>query len=113
MLSQFHELKEILSREEFTHEGAPEPTTETITEKTTKKTDDRKRKRGPKVTFRITDVSPTGQPGAPPEALPKWRNALGFLVRDHLDITIREWAKVDQNEIKRMWNKLLTMFVLP
>ena len=120
MLSQFHELKEILSQEEFTHEGAPEPTTETTTEKTTEKTDDRKRKRGdrglnqfPKVTFRITDVSPTGQPLAPPEALPKWRNALGFLVRDHLDITVREWAKVDQNEIKRMWNKLLTRFVLP
>jgi len=95
VLSQFHELKEILSQEEFTHEGAPEPTTETTTEKSTEKTDDRKRKRGDrglnlflKVTFRITDVSPTGQPLAPPEALPKWRNALGFLVRDHLDIRV-------------------------
>ena len=46
MLSQFNELKEILSQEEFAHEGAPEPTTETTTEKTTEKTDDRKRKRG-------------------------------------------------------------------
>ena len=67
----------------------------------------------PKVTFRITDVSPIGQPVAPLEALPKWRNALGFLVRDHLNITLREWAKVDPNEIKRMWNKLPTRFVLP
>jgi len=67
----------------------------------------------PKFTFRITDVSPTGQPIAPPKALPKWCNTLGFLVRDHLDITIWEWVKVDQNEIKRMWNKLLTRFVLP
>ena len=84
MLSQFHELKEILSHEEFAHEAAPELTTETTTEKI----DDRKRKRGdrglnqfPKVTFRIIDVSPIGQPVAPLEALPKWRNALGFLVR--------------------------------
>ena len=109
-------LSQILSQEEFTHEGAPEPTTETSTEKT----DDRKRKLGdrglnqfPKVTFRITDVSPTGQPLAPLEVLPKWRNALGFLVRDHLDITVTEWANVDQNEITRMWDKLLTRFVLP
>jgi len=100
----------------FTHEGAPEPTIETTTEKT----DDRKRKRGerglnqfPEVTFRITNVSVTGQPLAPLEALPKWCNALGFLVRDHLDITVREWAKVDQNEIRRIWDKLLTRFVLP
>ena len=63
--------------------------------------------------FRITDVSAIGQHLAPPEALPKWRNVLGFLVRDHLDITVTEWAKVDQNEIKRMWDKLLIRFVLP
>jgi len=92
--------------------------TEMTTDKTIEKTDDRKRKRGerglnqfPKVTFRITDVSATGQPLAPLEALPKWRNALGFLIRDHLDITVREWAKVDQ--VRRIWDKLLTRFVLP
>jgi len=58
-------------------------------------------------------MSVIGQPLAPPEALPKWRNALGFLVRDHLDITVMEWAKVDQNEITIMWDKPLTRFVLP
>ena len=101
MLSQFNELKEILSQEEFTHEGAPKPTTEAAIEKTS----DRKRKRGeiglnqfPKVTFRIIDVSATGKPLAPREALPKWRNTLRFLVRDHLEITVSEWAKVDQDE---------------
>jgi len=67
----------------------------------------------PEVAFRITDVSTTRQPLAPPEALPKWRNALGFLVRDHLHIRVREWAKVDQDEIRRKWDKLLTRFVLP
>jgi len=111
-----NELKEILSQKEFTNEGAPESTTETTTEKITKK----ERKRGerglnqfPKVTFRVTDVSVIGQPLAPPEALPKWHNALKFLVRDHLDIIVREWEKVDQNEITRMWDKLLMRFVLP
>jgi len=106
----------VLSQEEFTHEGAPELTTETTTEKT----DDGKRKRGerglnqfPNITFRITYVSATGQPLASPEALPKWHNVLGFLVRDHLDTTVREWAKVDQDGIRRMWDKLLTRFILP
>jgi len=45
--------------------------------------------------FRVIDVSATGQPLAPPEALLKWRYTLRFLVRDHLDITVRKWAKVD------------------
>ena len=67
----------------------------------------------PKVTYRVTDVSATGQPLAPEETLPMWRNTLGFLVRDHLDITVREWKNVDKNEITRMWNRLLTRFVLP
>jgi len=69
---------------------------------TTEKTTEKKRKQGerglnqfPKVTFRVFDVSVRGQPLAPLEALPKWCNALKFLGRDHLDITIREWAKVD------------------
>ena len=58
-------------------------------------------------------MSTIGQPLAPPEALHKWRNALRFLVRDHIDITVRKWAKVDRDEITRMWVKLLTRFVLP
>ena len=67
----------------------------------------------PKVTNRVTDVSAIGQPLAPEETLHKWRNTLGFLVRGHLDIIVREWKNVDQNEITRMWNRLLTRFVLP
>jgi hypothetical protein len=39
-------------------------------------------------------MSPKGQPLAPEEELPKFRNALEFLVRDNLDITIRQWRDV-------------------
>ena len=56
-------MEEILSQEEIAHEGAPEPTTEMTTET------ENKRKRGerglhqfPKVTYRVTNVSATGQP---------------------------------------------------
>ena len=57
------EMEEILSEEEAEHESAPKPTTGTTTET------GNKRKRGerglnqfPKVTYRATDVSATGQP---------------------------------------------------
>jgi hypothetical protein len=42
----------------------------------------------PNNTYKISYVSPIGQPLAPEEALPKLRNTLGFLVRDNLEITI-------------------------
>jgi len=67
----------------------------------------------PKVTYRVTNVSAIGQPLALEETLPKWHNALGFLVRDHLDIIVMEWKKVDKDEIARMWNRPLMSFVLP
>ena len=106
-------------------QGAPEPTqgapesTETTTERSRKrKQSDRNRgDRGlnkfPDKTYKITDVSPNGQPLAPEEALPKFRNALGFLVRDNLDITIRQWRDVSDDVKNQMWNKLITRFVLP
>jgi hypothetical protein len=82
-------------------QGVPEPTqgapesTETTTERSmTKKQSDWNRgdmglNKFPEKTYKIADVSPNGQPLAPEEALPKFRNALGFLVRDNLDFTIR------------------------
>jgi len=84
-------MEEILLQEEVAHEGAPEPTTETTTETRNKmKQGERGLNQFLKVTYRVTDVSATGQPLAPKETLPKWRNTLGFLVRDHPDITVRE-----------------------
>jgi hypothetical protein len=56
-------------------------------------------------------VSPKGQPLAPEEALPKFRNALGFLVRDNLDITVRQWKDVSDADKKKIWDKLVTRFV--
>ena len=58
-------------------------------------------------------MSPKGQPLAPEEALPKFWNALGFLVRDNLDIIIRHWKDVSDDVKNQIWNKLLARFVLP
>jgi hypothetical protein len=68
--------------------------TDTTTERSRKRmqSDRKKGNRGlnmfPDKTYKISDVSPKRQPLAPEEALPMFRNALGFLVRDNLDITI-------------------------
>jgi hypothetical protein len=88
------------------HEDAPSPT-ETITESSRKrKRSDRKRgergvNRWPDDTYRISKVSPKGQPIAPEEALPKFQNTLGFLVRDNLDITCRQWKDVSDADKKK------------
>jgi hypothetical protein len=93
--------------------------TDTTTERSKKRTQsDRKRgDRGlnkfPNKAYKISDVSSKGQPLAPEEALPKFQNALGFLVRDNLDITIQHWKDVSDDIKNQIWNKLLTRFVLP
>jgi hypothetical protein len=74
-------------------EDAPVPTDTTTERSRKKKQGDRKRgdrelNKFPDKTYKISDVSTKGQPLAREEALPKFRNALGFLVRDNLDITI-------------------------
>ena len=99
-------------------EDAPVPT-DTTTERSRKRTksDQKRGDRGlnkfPDKTYNISDVSPKGQPLAPEEALPKFRNALWFLVRDNLVIIIRHWKDVTVDFKNQIWNKLLTRFVLP
>jgi hypothetical protein len=58
-------------------------------------------------------VSPKGPPLAPEEALPKFWNALGFLVRDNLNIIVRQWKDVSDVDKKKIWDKLVTKFIFP
>jgi hypothetical protein len=78
-----------------------------------RKRGDRGLNKFPDKTYKISDVRPKGQPLALEEALPKFQNALGFLVRDNLDITTRHWKDVSDDVKNQIWNKLLTRFVLP
>jgi hypothetical protein len=119
-MSQF---REMMSQEEVAHEDAPEPTTGTTSPERPSQSRKKKRqglKRGerglnqfPDDTYAITDVSPTGQPLAPEEALPKYRNAIGFCVRDFLDITVKNWAGVSNNHKIKIWDKIKTRFQFP
>jgi hypothetical protein len=76
------------------HQDVPEPTKTTTKRPRKRKQSDRKRSdrglnRFSDNTYKVSDVIPKGQALAPEETLPKFQNALEFLVRDNLDITIR------------------------
>ena len=117
-MSQF---REMMSQEEVAHEDAPEPTTATTSPERPCQSRKRKRlglkqgERGlnqfPDDTYAVTDVSPTGQALAPEEALPKYRNAIGFCVRDFLDI--KNWSSVSNNHKIKIWDKIKTRFKFP
>jgi len=119
-MSQF---REMMSQEEVAHHDAPEPTTATTSPE--RPCQSRKRKRlglkwgqiglnqFPDDTYAITEVSPTGQPLALEEALPKNKNVIGFCVRDFLDITIKNWSSVSNNHKIKIWDKIKTRFQFP
>ena len=67
----------------------------------------------PDVTYAITDVSPIRQPLALEEALPKYRNTVGFCVRDILDITIKNWSGVFDDDKMKIWDKMKMRFQFP
>jgi hypothetical protein len=119
-MSQF---REMMSQEEVAHEDASEPTTMTMSTKRPCRPRKRKRlglKQGERGlnqflddTYVIIDVSPIGQPLAPEEALPKYRNAVSFCVRDILDITIKNWFGVSDDDKTKIWDKMKTRFQFP
>jgi hypothetical protein len=115
VLSQF---KEIVAKKEDAHKYAPSLTETTTKSSRKRKWSDQKRgdrglNRWPDDTYIISEVSPKGQPLAPEEALPKFHNAFGFLVRDNLDITCRQWKDVSDDDKKKIWDKLVTRFIFP
>ena len=91
-------------------DSAPEATKTTA--------EDRKQKRGERglnkwtdCTYSVTEVSPKGEPVQPIEVAAKYRNVIGFLVRDNLDITISNWKLVLKKTKKNLWKKLRTRFI--
>ena len=100
-------------------EEAPEPTATTSNEpsRKRKRSGGKRGERGlnkfPDDIYAILEVSPTGQPTAPLEALSKYRNAIGFCVRDMLDVTNKTWAIVSDDDKTRIWEKMKTRFQFP
>ena len=54
----------------------------------------------------VTEVSPKGESVQPRQVAAKYRNTIGFLVRDNLDITISNWKLVPKKTKKNLWKKL-------
>ena len=114
-LSQLQEL--MCQAEEAHNEEAPTATTSTEGSKKRKrkgvKRGDRGLNRFPDDIYVISALGPNGQPIAPEEALPKYRNAIGFLVRDNLDVTIKRWSSVPNERKTTIWTKLMKKFKFP
>jgi hypothetical protein len=111
------EMRPAVAEQQVPEEDAPEPTETTETSRKRKQSDRKRGDRGlnrwPENTYRVSEVSTIGQHLAPEETRAKFRNALGFLVRDNIDIIIQQWKDVSANVKNLMWNKMLTRFVLP
>ena len=101
------------------HKDTAPQTTGTSSERrsTKKKSDrargDRGRNRFPEEVYRITEISPSGEPLAPLEALPKFRAAIGWLVKEEFDITWSDWSMVPEGKRKNCWTRLCTKFIFP
>ena len=64
-------------------------------------------------TYAITDVSPIGQPLAPEEVRPKYRNTVDLCMRDTLDITIKNGSGVSNDDKMKIWDRMKTRFQFP
>ena len=74
---------------------------------------DRGRNKFPDETYRFTEIAPSGEPTAPLEALPKWRAAIGYVVKEEFDISWRDWSMVPDVKRTRCWERLCERFVFP
>jgi hypothetical protein len=107
----------IEAEEEVVPQGlAPETTSTEASNKRKRSTSGLKRgergkNRFPDETFIITELGPKGQPHQPVAARKKFRIAVGFCVRDILDITWQTWKLVPASKKEECWKKLLTRFV--
>ena len=71
--------------------------------------------------YHIEEIGPDSEPLAPEAHAKKFRAQAGVIVRDNLDIRIREWHKqkdetisfVDQKTKEMLWDKLMLNFTLP
>jgi hypothetical protein len=74
---------------------------------------ERGRNQFPKDTYIITELSPKGEPLQPFEARPKFRNAVGFIVKEELDISWNGWKQVPGETRTKCWDRIVTRFIFP
>ena len=119
MFTQIDKEMEAAEVEDVPTDMAPQTTGTSSEPKGTKrkqsdrKRGDRGRNRFPDETYNITELSPSGEPLAPLQALPRFRAAVGHVVRQYFDISWRDWSEVPALERKKAWKKICTRFVWP
>lgn len=72
---------------------------------------ERGRNQFPKDTYIITELGPKGEPLQPSEARPKFWNAVGFIVKEELDISWNGWKQVPGETRTKCWDKMVIRFI--
>ena len=100
--------------------SAPQPTATSVPEASGPSGSTLKRRRGeegrnklPEGTYSITHVGVEGEPVAPRDACAKFRNSCGFLVKEHVPITVTDWRLLPEETKELLWEKLQTTIRFP
>lgn len=67
----------------------------------------------PRAKYVITDVGRTGEPLAPKSALATYKNTAGYLVRDHVPVSIAKWEQVPADTKNMLWGDMKATFTFP
>ena len=93
--------------------SAPQPTATSVPETSGPSGGTLKRRRGersrnklPEGIYTITHVGVEGEPVAPREACAKFRNSCGFLVKEHVPITVTDWRLLPEETKEFLWATL-------
>ena len=101
--------------EEENESSGPDLASTTSIEQNKRKRGQRGRNQYPERQFTINAISLAGEPIDPPQIVPRFRNAIGAIIRTKmvLDPTIPSWPLVPEGRKEAMWQLLSRTFIVP
>jgi hypothetical protein len=61
----------------------------------------------------VTRIGDDGLPVEPKAVAAKFRSACGFILREEVSITLRDWRKLEKSTIKKIWGRIGESFKFP
>ncbi|KAG2559168.1 hypothetical protein PVAP13_8NG310100 [Panicum virgatum] len=104
--------RETHAEEQDTAVSAPQPT-ESGPSRPKRKRGDHGRNRMPEGQFPVHALNAKGEIMAPAETISKFRTACGYLVREHVSITIKDWRQVRASTKELLWTELASRIIYP
>jgi len=101
--------------EEVNESSGPKPASTTSDSQNKRKWGQRGRIQYPDGQWTVSAIRVAGETIDPPENVPKFRNAIGAIIRTKvvLDPTIPNWTRVPKGKKEAMWQLLSRTFILP